>query len=551
MRLFFDLASTDWVKDVQTEGEGRAMPFDPRSLKARLAMGAMLLGLVAALSAALVIVGMRQVSTRIDAALAAETRIDAYSVLSTQVSQFLVVATEAVQSGLTASTRADRLDGLALDIQQSFLRIRADLDLSVSEVADFGIDAQSRRATTSLAIARMEAIFYSTQRALVEPGRNRETLQGFVDTFAIGFDPHLHQAISDELRVRDEIIGGIGALKQRLTIYALFLSGLAACLVLAAYFALIKPQFRRLDLLRSAARRIAQEDFSVHLPEAKRDEIGQLFAQTNQMAAVLSRRQAQVAAEWARLTDTIAEQTEDLRAANTELSRKDRDRRRFFADISHELRTPLTVIQLEAQLGREGTDPESVAAFETIHGRAERLARRIDDLLRIARSDTGQLELETAPFGLQGMIADAVAETNAEVRSAGMRLECQPVSDATCLGDVNWQRQVLTSLIRNAVRHARDGERIEIGTHVSGDLVHVTVTDYGPGIPSELQSVLFERFRQGDADNQGDGFGIGLALAQWVIEKQGGGISITSPLPNGAPQGTQITLGIPLAPEPG
>ncbi|WP_146588764.1 sensor histidine kinase [Puniceibacterium confluentis] len=519
------------------------------SLRARLGLGALLLGLAALATTALIVLGMEQVSARIDAALAAEKRIERYSVLSTQVSTLIVVAAEAIQSGLPAEERAARLDSVTASVTRTFVRLRQDLEEAVEEARALGLDEQSRRATQSIGIARMEALFQSTRNAFLSSAANRERLQGYIDTFAISFDPLLNGVITDEVRARDAILSGIADLRRRLTRIAFGIAAVTLMMMTGYYLGLVRPQFDRLNLLRSAARQIGQEDFAVALPDHQPDEIGLLFTETNRMAVALARRKAKVDHEWARLNATIAERTEALRAANAELSRTDENRRRFFADISHELRTPLTVILMEAQLGLKGA-PDAASAFETIHNRALRLNRRIDDLLRIARSETGQLALSATSFDLAGVLRDAADDTRAEVHSAGMTLSQGPLAPVAVIGDPNWIRQVVTGLIQNAVRHARAGGRIELALDSADGMGRIHVSDNGPGIAAEDQEAVFGRFTQGRSPAKAEGFGIGLALAKWVVEQQGGFIALTSPVPpagttDTAP-GTKVTVGLPL-----
>lgn len=523
------------------------------SLRARLGLGALLLGLAALATTALIVIGMERVSARIDASLAAEKRIERYSVLSTQVSTFIVVAAEAIQSILPIEERTARLDSITRNVTLTFSHLREDLEAAVEEARALGLDEQSRRATQSIGIARMEALFLSTRDAFLSPAADRERLQGYIDIFAIGFDPLLNSVITNEVRARNDILSGIEDLRRRLTWIAFGIATATLLLMTGFYLGLVRPQFERLNLLRDAARKIGQEDFAIALPDSQTDEIGQLFNETNRMAGALAQRKAAVDEEWTRLNATIAERTEALRAANAELARTDENRRRFFADISHELRTPLTVILMEAQLGLKvpaGADPSHVASFETIQNRALRLNRRIDDLLRIARSETGQLALSAARFDLGEVMREAAEDTSAEVRSAGMTLTCAPPAPLFVIGDPNWVRQVVTGLVQNAVRHARAGGRIDLHTGQADGMGLIHVTDNGPGIAAEDQATVFERFGQGRSGAKAEGFGIGLALAKWVVEQQGGTIAVNSPLPRadalGVAPGTKVTVGLPL-----
>jgi len=492
---------------------------------------------------------MSSVAERLQTALEVEVRIARYSTLSTRVSTFLVVATEAVQTGLPAEVRAARIGPVADGIDRTFDMLRSDLEQAVRAAETAGLDQQSRHGTQSLGLARMEALLDSTVAGLARSTGDRDVLRAYINTFASNFDPLLNQAVSQEMLFRRDMLEGIDSLRQRLSMLAVVMGLSSVAMALAFYAGLVRPQFHRLDRLREVARQIGREDFAVALPATRDDEIGQLYSETNRMAAALADRQAAVAEEWRRLNGTIAERTDALRSANARLEKIDEARRRFFADVSHELRTPLTVILMEAQIGRQGgSDPAT--AFATIEQRAARLNRRIDDLLRVARSDSGELALASQTLRLDRIAADAVEEVAAECANAGLALSCGTVPQCRVTGDPNWTRQVIVGLIRNAVRHARDGAVVRLDPVVGTDCAGLAVTDDGPGIPVDDQQRVFERFEQRAAADTA-GFGLGLSLARWVVEAQGGEIRLDSPVKQsdaaGANPGTRVGVLLPRA----
>ncbi|SFR08498.1 sensor histidine kinase [Poseidonocella sedimentorum] len=519
------------------------------SLKTRLGLGAAALGLVALLAAGITISGHDMVARRITASLDSEQRIAQYAELSTQVSSLIIVATEAVQTGLAPATRAARLAPIERQITATFSRLRDNLETAVSEAQSLGLDEQSRRATQSLGLARMEAQLQSTMTGLTAETTDRDRLKGYIDSFARGFDPLLNGVINEERRRRFEIIAGIAELRGRLIALALSVSAATLLLLALAYLGLLRPLFRRLDLLRGAAQRVGREDFAIALPEGRGDEIDVLFAETNRMAGALAERQAHVDAEWTQLNQTIAERTEALRNAVTELAEIDENRRRFFADISHELRTPLTVILMETEIGAKGAN-DPAESFNTIRARALRLNRRIDDLLRIARSESGALELEAEPIDLGQILDDAVADMRPQIDSAGMVLTVLKESETDAVGDANWLRQIVCGLIQNACRHARSSGKLQLEAGSRGKQARLSVIDAGPGIAPEDREEIFDRFRQGRSAARSEGFGIGLAFARWVVEQQGGTIALDSPAPDGDGNGTRVTITLPR-PDPG
>ncbi len=525
-----------------------------RTLRARLVLGAALIGLIAVLASGLTIRGMTLMSDQVAAAVTAEQRIQRFSVLASQIGSLIVVLYEAAQSGLDADERSTRLTGLEESIRRSFAQVRVDLDREVAAAETAGLDEQSRRATRSLGIARMEALFDGTLDRIsrvdmgAAPEIRNARMQGQINAFSIGFDPLLNAAITDERRARDAAIAEIATLRAQLTRAALVVVGLAIVLVSGFYLVLVRPQLSRLDGLRAASEEIGRENFAVALPDQRDDEIGRLFQATHAMATALAERKIEVESEWARLNQTIAERTNALRQANDALAKTDDDRRRFFADVSHELRTPLTVILMEAELALKSGAADD-GPYGVIRNRARRLNQRIDDLLRIARSETGTLTMETVPFDLSDAAEAALSDMRRVVEAAGVEITLERGVPLPVTGDPNWTRQVITGLIENALRHARTGGVIQLQAGGMDDRAVVRVIDNGPGIPAENLDAVIGRFVQAPGGAKSEGFGIGLSLARWIVEQQRGEMTLQSPVPEpfraGDASGTMVMVFLP------
>lgn len=520
------------------------------SLKARLGIGALLLGLGTLLVALLLWLAMDEVNRRLQKALASEARMGSFSNLSSQTASYLVVATEAVQTNLPTEERRARLAPVEEQLRRTFARLQNDVARAVEDARELGLDEQSRFGTQSLGLARMQALLENTSQALARDVPDARDLRPYIDVFSSGFDPLLSQAVNTELLFRNSVLSSIEDLRRSLRLAALGIVALTVLALVLYYFGLIRPQFARLDRLRRAAQQIGQEDFSVALPHGGHDEIGQLYGEINRMAAALSARNDAVQGEWSRLNETIAERTEALRAANAKLAEIDENRRRFFADVSHELRTPLTVILMEAQIGARQPG-ETGQAFATIEARASRLIRRTEDLLRVARSESGQLQLDIRAVSLPDLLGEVESEVRAEVSNAGMTLDVPAAPDATLDGDRNWLRQILGSLVRNAIQHARGGEALAIRATREDEAVRIDVIDNGPGIPAAEQARVFDRFARGSGSNASQGFGIGLSLVRWIVEEHAGRVTLESPVPEaealGAGHGTKISVRLPVA----
>jgi len=202
-----------------------------------------------------------------------------------------------------------------------------------------------------------------------------------------------------------------------------------------------------------------------------------------------------------------------------------RRQREFAADASHELRTPLTVVRGSVEdLRRHADEPVSQVrdALDDIEAEVGHLTSLVDDLLLLARTDSGAVELRHEPVDLAEVAGEAVASMRsaADARGVEIRLDAAP---ASVMGDPQRLRQLVAILVDNALRHSPRGGRIRVvirpGSHPS-----VSVEDDGPGIRSEDLPHLFDRFWRAP-DAPAGGTGLGLAIARWIAERHDGRIS--------------------------
>jgi two-component system OmpR family sensor kinase len=379
-----------------------------------------------------------------------------------------------------------------------------------------------------------------------EPEKRQDAIKGALNGFGAMTGQPLSFLIEAERRSMALGSEQARALSARLRVAAA--SAVAAALVLLAvlYRGVTRPTLARIEEVRRAASAIGHGALDTRLSVATRDELGLLMTNVNRMAARLARRESRVAADRAALEDTVASRTADLRAANARLEAVDRSRRRFFADVSHELRTPLTVILGECDLAlrgaSRGADPGPV--FTTIRKRAQRLKLRVEDLLRVARSESGEIEFDKRPLGLASVLAEAVDNMASEAARRRVGLSLDPgTQDVECLADREWIRQTVESLVDNALRHAKGLTRVDVALSAEPNArARITITDDGPGFGAS-EAELFERFRRGAGPSPDEtGFGIGLALARWIVEQHGGTIRLGA---GPAERGARVTLDIP------
>jgi len=267
--------------------------------------------------------------------------------------------------------------------------------------------------------------------------------------------------------------------------------------------------------LRAAATAIAAGDLGQQVDVAAKDEIGDLAAAFNRMAAGLARNEML--------------------------------RRNLVADIAHELRTPLSVVRgsLEAML--DGVHPLDEAHVSPVYDETLLLQRLVDDLRLLSLADAGQLEVEARPVDLGQLVESVVEAAGTAAAEAQISLERRVETNLPFVqGDVQRLRQVLNNLLSNALRHTPAGGQVDISAHVARDEeaeIEIAVTDDGPGIAPEDLPHVFERFYRGDRSRsrRGGGTGLGLAISRQLVEAHGGRMWV-----EGAPgQGARFAFRLP------
>jgi two-component system phosphate regulon sensor histidine kinase PhoR len=242
----------------------------------------------------------------------------------------------------------------------------------------------------------------------------------------------------------------------------------------------------------------------------------------------------------------------------TQVEQVERTQREFVANVSHELRTPLTSISgyVETLLEDERTGlfftPQVREFLEAIHKSAKRMGRLTDDLLAMARVDSGEQKLRPQPVEVSIVLREAEDAVAALVKEKHGVLEIGEFPDAEVVADLDAIVQVLSNLIENALNYGKpEGGKLEGGdgalVRLSAELVteaqevRFCVQDYGAGIPSEHLSRLFERFYRVDKtrSRESGGTGLGLSIARHIVESHrlgnsGGKLWVESELGRGS-----------------
>lgn len=230
----------------------------------------------------------------------------------------------------------------------------------------------------------------------------------------------------------------------------------------------------------------------------------------------------------------------------THLREIDRLKSEFIATASHELRTPLTSVQMGVHLLLERAvgelNDKQVEVLSACREDCERLDKLMRDLLDLSRIEAGESRPSLEPAGIGDVITKAAEELRAQVESKGLTFVVDVPTDLpTVMIDHCQIERVLANIVVNAIRHTQQGE-IKIGAELRGNLVAISVSDTGAGIPPEYLSRIFDKFVQVPGAATG-GAGLGLAISRLIVEAHGGQISAQSE----PDQGSTFTFTLPVA----
>jgi PAS domain S-box-containing protein len=233
--------------------------------------------------------------------------------------------------------------------------------------------------------------------------------------------------------------------------------------------------------------------------------------------------------------------------------RTERLKNEFVATVSHELRTPLTSIRGSLGLiagGVLGPVPPEVQRLVGIaHDNSERLVRLINDILDIEKIEAGRMQFRFDAVELKGLVRRTIDATlgYAEQFGVSFELESEFVS-AGVVVDADRIHQVLSNLLSNAVKYSPRGGKVRVALRARHELVRVSVSDDGPGIPETFHEHIFGKFSQADASDSRakGGSGLGLSIAKAIVDRHGGEIGFESEVG----RGTTFHVDLPGCPWP-
>ncbi|HJX29261.1 MAG TPA: response regulator [Thermoanaerobaculia bacterium] len=314
------------------------------------------------------------------------------------------------------------------------------------------------------------------------------------------------------------------------------------------------------DLYRKTRALAAAKD-ALEIEVAERHKVEDALRQANEE---LEARVQERTADLTRINQTLRENEDRLRlafeekrqlleserAARTEAERASRLKDDFLATVSHELRTPLNAILGWAHIltqGQESRPEVSGQGLDAILRNARAQAHLIEDLLDMSRIVSGKIRLNLQAVDLCEIIASAVGTITPAAKAKEIRLECIPIDRSPAVqGDPDRLQQILLNLLSNAVKFTPPGGRVSVSIEIGDAWAEIVVRDTGQGITPQFMPHVFDPFRQADSSTtrRHGGLGLGLAVANHLVELHGGRILVESP---GEGLGSTFTIRLPRA----
>jgi two-component system, chemotaxis family, CheB/CheR fusion protein len=242
-------------------------------------------------------------------------------------------------------------------------------------------------------------------------------------------------------------------------------------------------------------------------------------------------------------SDRLQLLTSQLARQQAEAANRAKDE--FLSNLSHELRNPLGAIVGWSQIlaTQQLDEADTKRAVDSIYRNARSQSKLIEDILDISRIDSGKAILNKLHLDLVSVITAAIdtVQLTADAKSIQIVTDLIPT---TFIGDLERLHQVVSNLLSNAIKFTPTGGRVEIFLIPTPDRIEIRISDTGIGVSPELLPYIFDRFRQGSngTSKANQGIGLGLAIAQQIVELHGGTIRAESP---GVGQGTTIAIQLP------
>ena len=246
--------------------------------------------------------------------------------------------------------------------------------------------------------------------------------------------------------------------------------------------------------------------------------------------------------------DEIADLVRDFDSMAGELRNQIQSERNLLSGVSHELRSPIARMRLALTIARTAREPERKEMLDRLEQDAVQLDSMLEQILTVARLESGQLQPKFELITLNDVIDDVLHDANFEAVATGAKITYAGTPDIKVTGDVGLLHSAIENLVRNAMFYSGQQGQIDVRLVMSAGSAVITVADNGPGVPEAALPLLFKPFYRVD-DSRGTttgGMGLGLAIVRNAVAVHGG----TAVARNIVPHGLEVELRLPVTPTP-
>jgi two-component system sensor histidine kinase BaeS len=248
-----------------------------------------------------------------------------------------------------------------------------------------------------------------------------------------------------------------------------------------------------------------------------------------------------------RLRRTVEEQAQKIEELQRQVDELSRRRTLFLSSSAHELKTPLTVLQVYLETLRDelavGMSKEQLSFIEICHESVLRLRRLVLDLVDLAAIESGRVSLQLEGVDVEEAVQGVAVELRALADRVGVSIEVDVTGSPVVRADELRLQQIVRNFVDNAIKNTPAGGRVTVAASADGDVVRISVSDTGIGIPADRLESIFEEFVRFAPSDETGGSGLGLAVCSRLTDAMDGKITVTST------EGEGSTFTVELAPD--
>lgn len=289
------------------------------------------------------------------------------------------------------------------------------------------------------------------------------------------------------------------------------IGGFVLILILSLFYS--RMVTRPLIALNNTAKRMAKLDFSAHTPIRQNDELGSLSYSMYTLSQNLNSALRELQEANQQLVEDM-EQKQRMEAVQQD----------FFANASHELKTPLSIIKGFAEGLQDGVSAGKQDHYvKVIVEEADKMERLVQDMLDLAKLESGTLRLRKTTFILSELVEEVVDKLFHLLKEKRLEAVIIPANEMPIYADAGWLEQVIFNLVINAIRHAEEGSSITIRVEGSGDMSTFYIENKGETIPEDQLEQIWDRFYRAELSRsrQTGGTGLGLSIVKRILDLHG------------------------------